>query len=187
MVATTTLSTSSAAVVHNSSYGAGAYKIWCTLRLDGIDISQKEVEQIHADYWGPNLFGGIKRFQQELEREWRDNKGWVLGALGVATPVAEKLKRDILNRFCQSSGHQLLIIFLAQFLRPMLLEAGVDFKWYIPDLHDETIYEVREEQAELALQVHKDAVNEFNKMLGGITTIKMDPKTMKSLAERKDD
>ena len=169
------------------AYGAGAYKIWTGLRLDGVDITQREVEQIVADFDGPNLYGGVKRFAQELEREWRDNKGWVLGALGTAIPLAEKLKKDLINRVIQTSGHQILILFLGQFLRPMLIEAGVDFKWYIPDLHDETIYEVREDQAALALSVHCAAVQELNKMLDGVTTIKMHPKTIGSLAERKDD
>jgi hypothetical protein len=169
------------------AYGAGAYKIWTGLKLDGVDISLTDVEQIVADFDGPNLYGGVKRFQYELEKEWRDNRGWILGPLGCAVPVFEKLKKDMINRAVQSGGHQVLVLFLSQFLKPMLLESQVDFHWYIPDLHDEVIYEVRADQAELALSVHKQAVSELNHMLGGVTTIKMQPKIIRNLSERKDD
>jgi len=169
-----------------SSYGAGIFKIYSTLKLDGVDITQSEVEQIYNDYWGPELFGGIRQFQRELEKEWRDYKGWVMDALGCPAPVCEKYKKDIVNRVCQRSGHSILVIFLGMFLKPMLEESGTDYYWYIPDLHDETIYEVREDQAQLALQVHSAAVEELNAMLGGVTKIKMEPKVIASLAERKD-
>ena len=169
------------------AYGAGAYKIWTGLKLDGIDITLREVEQIVEDFDGPNLYGGVKRFQYDLEREWRENKGWILGGLGTAVPVAEKLKKDLLNRNVQSTGHNILVLFLTCFLKPGLDRAKIDYRWYIPDLHDETIYEVLAEQAPLALKVHCKAVDELNQMLGGVTTLKMDPKIIHSLAERKDD
>ena len=174
-------------VMLSSGYGAGVYKIWTTLKLQGVDITQQDVQQIYDDYWGPDLFGGIRSFQSQLEREWRENKGWCLDALGCSVPVAEKLKRDLMNRCCQRSGHSILMLFLGQFLRPGLVAAGIDFNWYIPDLHDETIYEVRSEQALHALDIHRAAVDSLNQMLGGVTTIKMEPKLMRSLAERKDD
>lgn len=69
----------------------------------------------------------------------------------------------------------------------MLDDAGIDYKWYIPDLHDETIYQVREDQAEKALEIHAEAVVGLNNYLAGLTKIKMEPKLMRSLAERKDD
>jgi len=178
---------SDAQVVHNSSYGAGPYKIWSTLQLQGVDISFKEVEAIHADYWGPNLYGGVKRFQALLDREWRENKGWVLDALGCAIPVSERLKKDIINRSVQSGGHKILVLFLTKFLRPALIEAGIEFHWYIPDLHDETIYEVRQDQADQALSIHRAAVDSLNEWLGGVTKIKMEPKLIQHLGERKDD
>ena len=170
----------------SSGYGAGVFKIWTTLRLQGVDISQSDVQQIYDDYWGPNLFGGVRVFQRELEREWRDNRGWVLDAIGCPTPVAEFYKKDLLNRVVQRSGHEILVLFLTQFLQPMLREGGVRFRWYIPDLHDETIYSVPKEQADLALEIHRKAVAELNEMLGGVTKIKMEPKIIHSLAERKD-
>jgi DNA polymerase I-like protein with 3'-5' exonuclease and polymerase domains len=171
----------------SSAYGAGPGKICATLKMQGVDMSFEEVQQIHADYWGPELYGDVKEFERELLRELKENQGWVLDGLGCATCVDEKFKKDLINRVIQRTGHEILILFLFKFLKPRLVKAGIRFKWYLPDLHDETIYAVPKEQAIQAMEIHRAAVDELNSWLGGVTSHNMEPKLINNLAERKVD
>jgi hypothetical protein len=169
----------------SSAYGAGPFKIWQTLKLQGVDISLKEVEDIHADYWSDAVFGGVKKFEAILNEEHRRNKGWVLDGIGNPVCCDSGKKKDLVNRVIQRTGHSVLVIFL-QILKLNMREAGIDLKWYIPDLHDETIYSVPKDQLELALRVHNESVAELNELLGGLTKHACDPKVIAGLHERKD-
>ncbi len=91
----------------------------------------------------------------------------------------------IAHNCCQSGGHDILVIFLS-ILKTNLRAAGIEYRWYIPDLHDETLYCVRKAQLDSALKVHYDSVVELNEMLDGLTYQLCDPKVINSLAERKD-
>src|SRR6185503_16949174 len=96
-----------AKVVHlASAYGAGPPKIHETLTLGGIDISFRDVKQIHEDYW--RMFAGVKRFEAQLTSMWNHNGGWIPSMLGTPICVAPMFLKDISNRFCQTSGHQFL-------------------------------------------------------------------------------
>jgi hypothetical protein len=169
----------------SSSYGAGPGKIFATLKQQGVNISFEEVEQIHKDYWGPDLYGDVKEFEREIAREWKENGGWYLDGLGCVVCLDEKRKKDYLNACIQRTGHEILILFLTQFLKPRLREAGLWFSWYLPDMHDETIYLVKKEDAKRAMEIHQEAVSDLNKWLGGVTSLDMSPKLINNLAERK--
>ena len=169
----------------SSSYGAGPGKIFATLKQQGVDITYQDVEQIHKDYWGPELYGDVKEFERELKREWKENGGWVLNGMGCTCAVDERVMKDLNNRVIQSTGHQILTLFLTQFLKPKLREANIWYQWYLPDMHDETIYLVRKEDAKLAMKLHQQAVDELNEWLGGVTKLDMTPKLINNLAERK--
>jgi hypothetical protein len=183
-VFTPTLSTSDSQIVHNC-YGAGPGKIFATLKLQGVDITFEEVNQIYSEYWGPDLYGDVKDFEREILKEWKENAGWILDGLGCVTCVDEKYKKDAINRVIQRTGHEILLLFLFKFLKPRLKAAGIKFQWYIPDLHDETIYAVPKEHALRAMEIHREAVRELNGWLGGVTQHEMEPKLINNLAERK--
>lgn len=89
-------------VVLASGYGAGAKKIFKTLTLNDVDISLKEVEQIHATYW--EIYGGVKTYQKTLLETWRHNGGYVLNDFNQPICVDDKKQKDVLNRMCIQEG-----------------------------------------------------------------------------------
>lgn len=133
-------------VVLSSSYGAGPAKIFDSLTLQGVDITFEEVKDIHHSYW--EIFAGVTAYQEEKEQEWRANgRGWVLNGAGRPMCVAEEYRKDIVNRICQSTGHDILLRYI-QIVASLLAREGI--KWYpvIVDFHDEVLLEVAEEHGE---------------------------------------
>lgn len=148
-----------------SSYGAGARKIQQTLQLEGIPISLAECERIHAGYW--KLYSGVKDYEQELIRQYENNDGWVLNGIGRPLGIDFDKEKDIVNRVVQSTGHDILVIWLTIYSQ-LLDAAGLEWSPVIADLHDESIIEVPEEQAEEALRIMTvDAMKELNENLNG--------------------
>ena len=150
-----------------------------------MDITLVEVETIHRDYWSDAVFGGVKKFEAILKEEHRRNRGWVPNAVGRPACCDSGKLKDLTNRVVQSGGHDVLLIFI-MLLKQNFRANNIRFRWYIPDLHDETIYSVHNEDLDRALQIHYATVDELNTMLDGLTHQQCDPKVIRSLAERKD-
>jgi DNA polymerase I-like protein with 3'-5' exonuclease and polymerase domains len=138
-----------------SAYGAGPGKIHETLVMSGIDISFPDVRDIHRDYW--RLFSGVKRFQDRLTEMWTANGGWIPSILGTPIPVAENLLKDIVNRFCQQSGHMVLQLWIWH-CSQVFEERGLTAHPWLVDQHDEMIWEVPEDQAEAVAQAINEAL-----------------------------
>lgn len=169
-------------IAHNCSYGAGPPKIHETLVLAGIDISLHEVKQIHTQYW--KLFAGIKTWGQRLTMIWANNGGWVPSVSGRPLCVAEGLLKDIVNRHTQTSGHDILQLYIWNIQR-LRKERGVEMYPWLVDNHDESIWEAPEAQAEAARQILIDALAATNAELGMSVKIKGDPMITDSLADIK--
>ncbi len=151
-------------VVLASQYGAGPAKIAETLKADGVEKTIEEVQAIHQAYW--QLFAGIKAYEKYLVNQWTRNGGWVLNGIGRPICVAQDYLKDIVNRVVQSTGHDLLLLY-SKIVRDMLIAAGIEFYPVIADFHDQIIFEVREEQKDLAWDlISKKAFDELNNCLG---------------------
>lgn len=170
-------------VVLSAAYNAGPPKIHETLTLAGIDITLNQVRQIHRDYW--RLFWGVKRFDETLKDLWAANKGWFPSVLGTPICVAEPLLKDAVNRFCQTSGHQILQLWIYHIDR-LRTERGIEMYPWIVDFHDEGIWEVPEANAEAVAQLMTDALDATNAELDMGIKIKGDPMIADNLAEIKD-
>lgn len=164
-------------------YGAGAPKIHETLVLGGVDISLREVREIRKGL--DELFVGIRRFEQRLTDIWEASGGWIPSAYGTPICVARPLLKDILNRFCQTSGHQFLQSWVAHIDR-LRRDRGIEMYPWLEDLHDETIWECPEPNADLVVAVFDDALKVANDTLGMGIRIKGPAMVVKSLAEIKD-
>jgi DNA polymerase I-like protein with 3'-5' exonuclease and polymerase domains len=142
-----------------STYLAGPPKLLEILQLAGIETNLAAVRQMHRDYW--RLFSGVVRFMEQLKDIWTANDGWIPTALGTPIAVADSLVKDINNRFCQTSGHQILQtwIYCVDKLRR---QRGVVMYPWIVDLHDEQVWEAPDEFAEAAKQVLEDALAMVN-------------------------
>lgn len=165
-----------------ATYLAGPQKIHETLTLAGVEITLREVKAIHKQYW--ELFGGVKAFQEKLTNIWEGNSGWVPSALGLPICVPAALLKDINNRFCQSSGHQFLQTFI-YYVDKLRTDRAVEMYPWIVDLHDETIWSVKEGHEDTAAKIFTDALAEANKELEFGIRIKGEPIICSTLADIK--
>ena len=170
-------------IVLSAAYGASAKKIQETLQFAGIDLSITEVRSIHRAYW--RLFAGIKRWEEKLSDMWASRSGWVPSILGTPVCVDGEYLHNIVNRHTQTSGHQVLQLWLYHIDRLRAAHDVVMHPW-ICDLHDEVIFEVPEDQAEEAAQILRDAMDETNTELGMSIPFHAPPMIVDNLAEIKD-
>ncbi len=144
-------------------YGAGAPKMYETLVLGGIDITLNEVRAIRREM--DKLFAGIKRFEAQLVEMWNVNGGWIPSALGTPICVAEQYLKDIVNRFCQRSGHEILQLWIYH-TAAVLDEMHVEWHPWLIDQHDEMFIEVHENWAEIAEMSVAEGLRRTNAELG---------------------
>ena len=131
---------------------------------------------MHAGFWA--LYGGIKAWEKELVRQWRTNGGWVLNGIGRPLGVDEAYVKDIVNRVCQSTGHDIYVLWLDIAVR-LLQESGMTWHPLVADLHDAGYFEVEEARAQEALDLLVGpAYDELNRWLGGLIPLRGDGKLL---------
>lgn len=145
------------------AYGASWKKVQAILRLSNIHISDAESQAMHAAYWA--LYSGVKRYQRELEREHRDRDGWIVNGIGRPLGVHHEYTHDILNRQCQSTGHDLLVLFL-HIVQDELDKEGLVWEPYVLDFHDELIIECSAATASKVCAVIDQALVKLNTEVG---------------------
>jgi hypothetical protein len=88
-------------VVLSDDYGSGVEKKWRTLRLQGFKFSMDQMRDIQARL--DAAFIGKKQFGEKLKRELEMNRGFVLDAFGLPTPIWREKSKDATNR-CLAEG-----------------------------------------------------------------------------------
>lgn len=156
-------------VVLACQYGAGVNKIMQTLEQDDVFLNYEEVQEIHSSYW--STFAGVRDFSKSLEYEWKRNGGWILNGMGRPMCVPEISRKDILNRFVQSTGHDILVRYINMYTTQLDKEY-IPWNPLIIDLHDASTIEVPREYAEQACRVMNDSVGILNKYLSGIINLR---------------
>lgn len=149
-------------VTLSCGYGASARKIYQSLRLAGMQITQDEVTLLRHRYW--ELFSGIRRWERELKLEREHRGGWVYNAHGRPLSIPEHRVKDLVNSWAQSSSHDALLTFV-WYLDKFRQERCVPMTPWIPDWHDQTIWQTPEASAVAAMQIFKDAYTALNKDL----------------------
>lgn len=170
-------------VVLACQYGAGAKKVHQTLEEQNIFLDYWEVEKVHSGYW--DLFAQVKDFERSLYFEWKRNKGYILNGMGRPMAVPERYNKDILNRFVQSTGHDILTMYI-RILCSKVEAAGIPYKPIVIDFHDATTIEVPEEHGERTLQIFNEAMAELNATLQGTIKLKGVPVIGRTLADCKE-
>lgn len=165
-----------------SSYGAGPGKLHETLSLSGVDITLEQVKQLHSAYW--DLYKGVKLYEQYLNEEWSRNKGYVLNGVGRPIPVSADLRKDLVNRVCQSTGHDILVM-LIRVMRELALERDVEYVGVIIDFHDEVMVECNQDSVQEVEQLIKDSFDIINKKLNGLIPLKCSGGRILNFAEAK--
>lgn len=130
------------ALVLSDQYGAGVGSWHNQLTRNGIEVSRDAVvrmKEIHEE-----KYSGLMAWDRALQREWRLNKGYILNGIGRIRCVSPKITKDLRNVFAQSTGHDFLLMTLVEMQRLVDTQGIVAYPW-LDDLHDETIWEVRED------------------------------------------
>jgi DNA polymerase I-like protein with 3'-5' exonuclease and polymerase domains len=149
-------------VVLGSSYGMGAKKLQEGINLAGFDLSFAQAKGISKDYW--DFFSGIKRFEQQLIHQYQRNKGFIINGRGRPLAIHPDYTKDIVNRFVQSTGHDILMHYVYLLNNRRKVEGLKMRPWFV-DEHDATIAEVADDQAEYVAQVFKETFDELNEKL----------------------
>jgi DNA polymerase I-like protein with 3'-5' exonuclease and polymerase domains len=170
-------------VVLACQYGAGVRKVHQTLEEQEIHLSFDEVETIHSGYW--NLFSQVKDFARSLQYERKRHKGYILNGMGRPMAIPDEFEKDILNRFIQSTGHDVLTVYIT-LLKRNLDAAGIQWNPIIIDFHDATTVEVNERDGERTLGIFNKAMHDLNNMLQGTIKLKGVPVIGRNLAEVKE-
>lgn len=174
-------------IVLGSQYGMGPRKLKLTLDLEGIQISEEEAYKLYEGYW--KIFEGVKRYGYRLKDEWKKNRGWVLNGIGRPVCCAEYLDKDLTNRVVQSTGHDILMLSI-EILLELRETCGFWFQGVIWDFHDQSIVQVRKENAKDMVELFREADRrlnlklrelnpQFNLVVGG------EPAIVSNLAEAK--
>jgi hypothetical protein len=171
-------------VVLAKSYGAGAANIWSGLRLRGFKLTPEQAAAISESHDEMYAASG-KRFHKLLEGEWRTRGGWILSGLGHPIAVHESKKKDLINRLCQKTGHDVHTTFVVRVSR-RLEQEGIQATGVVWDFHDQLIFQVREELGEKCLQILRDEVQKLNEYLGAYVRLKGDPKLSRDMAHAKE-
>lgn len=143
-------------------YGASAWRVWQTLRLKGIDISLQECEALVQRFWV--MYAGIKRWTRTLEREADERGGWILNGRGRPLAVPRHRRKDIGNMFAQSTGHDCLLTLVWHIDR-VRAERKVEMHPWLADVHDATIFEVRDALVPAAREVFEEAYRRLDREL----------------------
>jgi DNA polymerase-1 len=164
------------------NYGAGAPKIHKSLLQAGFDVTLKEVYGYHRAFW--QAYAGIKLFEKKLQQQWYTNNGVLTNGRGRPLPVDDGSLKDLVNRFTQSTGHDLLRYFLL-LLVPQLDLEGITWEPYIEDLHDESILEVPVSCAERTAELMTKTMDKLNEVLQWDVKFTGTPTVGRNLAEIK--
>lgn len=170
-------------IAHNCQYGAGVGKVMETLEQQDVFLSEDQVLEIHAGYW--NLFRQVKSFGYDLQKEWKRNGGYVVNGRGRPMCLTEEYKHDVLNRFIQSTGHDILVDY-CYVIKQVLDESGIPWAPKIWDWHDSVMVEVPEDAGEEVSKLFLVALARLNDKLGGTIKLKGTPTVGYNLADVKE-
>jgi DNA polymerase I-like protein with 3'-5' exonuclease and polymerase domains len=135
----------------SADYGAGAGRWYETAQLAGLPFSLSECKVFRQAY--NNLYKGVTQWEEYLHEMWETSGGYILNVIGRPIAVNECRLKDLKSAFCQSGGHDILLILLAE-LSKQLREKKIRWYPFIWDFHDEFI-----------IQVHKDDVHIVSKLV----------------------
>lgn len=172
-------------------YGLGARTM-----SESTGIEYEECKQILSDI--NDAYLGVRRFNSELRAEWERNggsvvtewqyspelekdvpvtvsgdPGWILNGRMRPIAVAPDKVKDLGSRFVQSTGHDCLMQLLCIINRRRKLDR-IPMRPYNVDIHDATVWQIREECVEEGKRLIEDSYVELNEILGWTVQIKGD-------------
>jgi DNA polymerase I-like protein with 3'-5' exonuclease and polymerase domains len=164
-----------------ANYGAQVRKIAQTFRLQGIEMTMEEVQNIFDAYW--KLFGGVRDYEAWLKQTYRA-LGYVIGPLGIPITFCDETIRLAINKTIQTSSHivtQMSIYILDKVLK----ERKIAWAPFILDFHDECIFTVAKTDREAAMLAVTEVETRLQDLLKSPIKFKLSPDSGSNLAQFK--
>jgi DNA polymerase I-like protein with 3'-5' exonuclease and polymerase domains len=159
-------------------YTGTKYTVAKNLTKDGFPTSEWEAERLVNAYW--RKFAAVERWNNQL-REQNRAEGHLRNVMGRIIRVPDPEYKDLPNRFVQSSGHDVLVLWVLR-IYELCKERGIAIKPVLLDCHDSTSNQCPTEQVADLEKVYIDALADINKQLGLCVTVKMEMKRFTTLA-----
>jgi hypothetical protein len=166
-----------------SAYGSGAEKKRKSAQTQDIWMTKEDAKFMHDAYQA--ALEGTSRFKEQLAGEWQANGGWIHNALGRPVGCPADKQKDLTSRCVQAGGHDITIKWIAIIDRLRKERAIPMYPWNV-DIHDATIWEVREDYRDQGVELFKDSITILNQELGGTIPIKADPDVGQSFKDFKE-
>ena len=163
-------------------YGASGNRFHEELNLMGYKIDLDTCWMLKRSL--DNTYPGLKKLEKRLVKEWRKNKGWFLNGRGIPKTLSEKYIKDIVNRYIQSTGHDLLMFYIRLLKRNFNRNRIQAVPWLV-DEHDATVWEIPENQGPEAVDNFDLTFKELNRIIQFPVTFTGDTKIAYNLAELK--
>jgi hypothetical protein len=167
-------------IILSDDYGSSPLKKWRTLKLQGYDYTYEQIkdaqQRLNSAFLGKKTFG--KKLQAERER----NNGFFLDGFGFPVAVADDKIKDCTSRFCQRTGHLILLLFLYKMWKSFI-EKKIPYDPLIWDYHDETLPIIPIEYADDVRRIYKEILDWINDdFLKATIKLKAEPMIASSVA-----
>jgi len=168
-----------AKIIHLAvSYTGTKTTVHRNLQKEGIDVSIWEADRLVQAYW--KTFYKVKRLADRL-RELNRREGLLRNVIGRIIRVPDPDYKDLFNRFIQSSGHDVLVLWVLEIAR-LSKEWGIDMRPVVIDIHDFTGWMVEKENKEAGMQILEKALSNVNDQLKLSVRVQMEGKYFNTLA-----
>lgn len=146
------------------TYLGWQYGLGCDTLAAGLRISKQEAFTILEGL--KRQFIGKLRFHDKLCKEWSKNGGYIIGGRGRPICVDFGSKKDLVNRYVQSTGADLLNRILLH-MNDYRIQNSVEAIPFLASFHDETIWQVRDNKHEItkATEMFKYGMQRLNEEL----------------------
>jgi DNA polymerase I-like protein with 3'-5' exonuclease and polymerase domains len=146
------------------AYGLGAETLSVQKNISYME-AKKQLESIDRTFLGKDILATA------LERERVARGGYVINGRGLPVPISFKMRRNLLNKVVQSTGHAFLQ--RANYhLDNYRKQHNIDCIPYIPDIHDESNWSVAEHEVERFTEAVNYAFDRLNDEVDWTVTFK---------------
>lgn len=160
------------------SYTGTHVTIAKNLTKQGYPTDKGKAMQLVGRYW--KKFAKVKEFNQKLQAVYR-RQGHVRNLVGRIIQVPDIYEKDLMNRLVQSSAHDVLRLWVMEIVKEFNAR-GVEWKHWLPDLHDSTTFMVRKGQEDRARESYMTALETVRGMVNLSVPLKCELKFMHTLA-----
>jgi DNA polymerase I-like protein with 3'-5' exonuclease and polymerase domains len=168
-----------AKVIHLAvSYTGTKNTVHRNLMKEGINITLWEADALVKAYW--RTFKKVEQCASRL-RELNRKQGHLRNAIGRIIRVPDPDYKDLFNRFVQSSGHDILVMWVMEIDR-LAKEWGIEMRPVVIDIHDSTSWQVEEPNKAAGAEIFATALKNVEKEVGLDVPLRMEFKTFKTLA-----